>query len=350
MNRTQKTIRLIVEIGLFAAIGFVLDEIQGAIFGAVFPSGGSIGIAMLPILIIGIRRGGIASVAVGLIMGLFDMATKAYLYNVLQVFCDYVLPYALVGVAGFIKPLIDRSNIVGHKILWISLGAFVGGTLKLLSHYIAGVTLWVPLFGYSWGLDYMGPYLYSFLYNLAAIGPSIVLCLAVVTVMLFRVPSVFQLTKEEVQITERDKRMQPIILTSLVGATGIFLFIFFLIRYINSYYWKAKSLKYTFNSNATIMWVIGFLAILLAVYLTITIVKNKWKYSDCFIGIGILNLAVGAHFLSLIIEMYVDEYTDINNVNWVFFSIGFFFAIVFIVLGILAVQRQNKKKTAIQAN
>ena len=349
MNKTQKTIRLIVEIGLFAAIGFVLDEIQGAIFGAVFPSGGSIGIAMLPILIIGIRRGGIAGVAVGLIMGLFDMATKAYLYNGLQVMCDYVLPYALVGVMGFFKPLIDKSESIGHKMLWISVGTLIGGTLKLISHYIAGVTLWVPLFGYSWKLEYMGPYLYSFLYNLAAIGPSVVICLAVVTAMIFKVPSIFQLSKDDIKVTDQDKKIQPIICTSFVSAAGIFLFVFFLIRYINSYNWEAEYNNASFDLNATVMWVIGLLTILLALYLTFTIIKERWKYSNLFIGEAVISAAVAAHFLSRIIEMYIEK-ESINNLNWLYFSISFALTAIFAILGILTLQRENQKKKAIEAN
>ena len=57
MGKTQKLIRTICEIGLFAALGFILDEIQGALSGSLFIAGGSIGFAMIAVLIIAYRRG-----------------------------------------------------------------------------------------------------------------------------------------------------------------------------------------------------------------------------------------------------------------------------------------------------
>ena len=55
MKNTTYTVRTICEIGIFAALGFVFDELQGAIFAGVFPSGGSIGFAMIAVLIIALQ-------------------------------------------------------------------------------------------------------------------------------------------------------------------------------------------------------------------------------------------------------------------------------------------------------
>ena len=56
MKRTN-TIRTITEVGMFAALGFVFDELQGILSKGIFVNGGSIGIAMIAVLSIGYRRG-----------------------------------------------------------------------------------------------------------------------------------------------------------------------------------------------------------------------------------------------------------------------------------------------------
>ena len=119
MNKTTNTIRTMCEIGLFAAIGFALDELQGILSKGVFINGGSIGFAMIAVLIISYRRGWLAGIATGLIMGLLDIATSAYILHPAQLALDYILPYALVGVAGCFKPLFDNAQEKKTKILFL---------------------------------------------------------------------------------------------------------------------------------------------------------------------------------------------------------------------------------------
>ena len=54
MKEKVSITRLISEVAIFAAIGFILDEIKGVI-AVSFTSGGSIGIAMVAVLIIAYR-------------------------------------------------------------------------------------------------------------------------------------------------------------------------------------------------------------------------------------------------------------------------------------------------------
>ena len=49
--KSNNIVRTIAEVGIFAAIGFVLDEIQGIAFASVFTAGGSIGFAMVAVFI-----------------------------------------------------------------------------------------------------------------------------------------------------------------------------------------------------------------------------------------------------------------------------------------------------------
>ena len=109
-------VRTIAEIGIFAAIGFVLDEVQGALSFS-FTAGGSIGFAMVAVLIMAYRRGFLPAIFTGLIMGLLDISTKAYIVHWAQLFLDYILPYALVGIAGLFKPFFDKTDNRNVKII-----------------------------------------------------------------------------------------------------------------------------------------------------------------------------------------------------------------------------------------
>ena len=53
----NKELRFIAEIGIFTALGLVLDYAAGWYSNFIFPSGGSISIAMVPIFIIAFRWG-----------------------------------------------------------------------------------------------------------------------------------------------------------------------------------------------------------------------------------------------------------------------------------------------------
>ena len=119
MKGRTNLVRTLCEIGIFAALGFVFDELQGIFFGSVFPNGGSIGFAMIAVLIVSYRRGFLPGLLTGLVMGLFDIATKAYVIHPMQVLFDYILPYAVVGFAGLLKPFFDKSEKKVEKIFWL---------------------------------------------------------------------------------------------------------------------------------------------------------------------------------------------------------------------------------------
>ena len=75
MTKKQITVRVIVETAILTAVAFILDYLQGIICDLIplWPNGGSVGIAMVPIMILAIRRGAIPGMLGGMILGLIDM-------------------------------------------------------------------------------------------------------------------------------------------------------------------------------------------------------------------------------------------------------------------------------------
>ena len=348
MKNKKDVTRTMIEIGLFAAIGFILDEIQGA-YSVSFTSGGSIGIAMIAVLIVAYRRGFLPALLTGLIIGLMDFCTKAYAVHPAQVFLDYIFPYAFVGIAGLFKPLFDKSDNKNIKIWMLVLGTIAGGLLKFGSHFLAGIFFWGDPNYFAWNLNYMNPVLYSFVYNIAYIGPSIVICSALITVLFIRSPKILMTEgtiATYVESTEQKKKKTQYIIEIIILVTGLSLFVIFFIKYINSYYWKESSQKFTFNKDCMVTWLIGLMLILLSINTFIMTRKNQFNFLNLFLSLSIICFVSTGYSFARILEMYLDEWTEINNWYWLWFSLSLLANSGFITLLILT----KKNKKAISAN
>ncbi len=195
-------VRVLAEIAIFAAIGFVLDILQGGIWKGAFPNGGSIGIAMVPVLIISYRRGFGPGLLCGLILSLVQMLGGIYVINsgslsgwkgtvgpFIQVMLDYVLAYTVVGFAGLFAPLYNKANSKGIKLCWIIVGSSVGALLKYMMHVMSGIFFWpgsdVEIFGHS---VHVGSLAYSYVYNGLFCIPNWIICTVIMVLIALYYP------------------------------------------------------------------------------------------------------------------------------------------------------------------
>lgn len=191
------TVKVLAEIAIFAAIAFALDYIQGAFSSGVFVNGGSIGIAMLPILIISYRRGLIPGLICGFIVSVVQLiGGSIYVLNGMQFVLDYLVAYTVVGFAGLFAGLYQKSDKLSTKILWIVVGSIVGGGLKFLSHFAAGY-YWLYE-GEFWGLS-TNSMLYSLVYNIAYCGPNIVLTTVLMVIIARFYPVILNQNNESIE-------------------------------------------------------------------------------------------------------------------------------------------------------
>ena len=309
MKNTPKIVTTLCEIGIFAALGFVLDELQGILFKSVFPNGGSIGFAMIAVLIIAFRRRYVwQALLVGLIIGLFDIATSAYIIHPMQLLLDYILPYFLVGFAGIFKIFFDRTQSKGIKILWLIVATFVGGMLKFLSHYLAGVFFWADPSAFAWGLGNMNAYLYCFVYNIAFIGPSIVLTGALLVAVFLRAPQVF-FPKYAVSDEKLKNVINPfkIILTGGTIAFGLFVFVFYLIKYINSYesYIDGNAFGYDFDPDSMVIFALGLFLAIMGGFNLFQYFKDRFSYVVYSGSLSAILLVSLIYDITRLIRMYV---------------------------------------------
>ena len=139
------------------------------------PQGGSVCIGMLPIFLYCIRWGWkdgfLASFAYGLLQLIFD---GAYAWGPWSMLLDYLLAFAVLGVAGFFWKM--KGGIF--------IGTVVGSLCRFVIHFISGVTIYkiyepVELFNSMW----TNPYLYSAAYNGSYVAIDMVLCLVIFAVL-----------------------------------------------------------------------------------------------------------------------------------------------------------------------
>ena len=346
MNKTSNTIRTMCEIGLFAAIGFALDELQGILSKGVFINGGSIGFAMIAVIIISYRRGWLSGVLTGLIMGLLDIATSAYILHPAQLMLDYILPYALVGIAGLFKPLFDNSDSKKMKIGFLILGTVVGGIAKLLSHYLAGVIFWADPAGFAWNLNEVNVYLYCFIYNIAFIGPSIILTAGLLTVAYTNAPRILEVKREVQQIDESKKDLTPLISSIGFIAVGAFFFTFFLIAYINSFesYQEEGAFGYDFDPNCTVIFILGLAVMLLGINSLIKVRLDRYSYVTASAALVFITATSFIFGLARLIRAYVKEKDP--TIYWIWFGVGLFILLLSIYFLVYSALIRKKKQAS----
>ena len=345
MKNTTNAVRTISEVGIFAALGFVFDELQGIIFKGVFPSGGSIGFAMIAVLIIAYRRGIIPALITGLIMGLLDIATSAYIIHPAQLLLDYIFPYALVAVAGLLKPLYDRSKNLNEKILWLISGVVIGGMAKFLSHFLAGVIFWADS-EQAWGITDMHPWLYSFIYNIAYMAPCIFLTGALLVVLQIVAPKILATKSAFIDSEKETNTTGPMVVSFLTISTGLFFFIFFLVKYIQSfgdYTDEYGAYGYDFNPDAMILFVLGAFLVVLGVVSLIKVFKNDFSYVTYTGALSAITTSAFVFGLYRLIRA-ITKGKD-PTLYWIWFSIGgavMMSAIALLVLSIVFKKKRNE--------
>ena len=172
--KNREKIILCIEVAIFAAIGFVLDLLASLYSGYLFPFGGSLSLALIPIVILSFRRGPLAGFLCGLLVGALDLIdgapafTDTWYNYFLMITLDYLLAYPLAGLCGLFKPLIKR---IDFKIV-ITIATFCGGIAKFIVHFLSGVILW-PEFP---GQPILERCIYSLTYNGSYMFPTIIVC------------------------------------------------------------------------------------------------------------------------------------------------------------------------------
>ena len=135
------------------------------------PWGGSIVLAMVPIILFSVRWGLGSGLLAGFVFGVLQfMFDGGFAIGWQSIIGDYLLAFTVLGLAGLMK---------GKKLggFW---GTLIGGVARFLVHYVVGATIWAAYMPDTFfGMTMTSPWIYSLLYNIAYMGPNIIITLVI---------------------------------------------------------------------------------------------------------------------------------------------------------------------------
>lgn len=193
------TVKVMAEIAIFAAIGWILDFLAGIYSEPFWAMGGSLGIAMVAVFIMSYRNGTVAGVLTGLIMSILDMLDGFYAissswYNVLlQLALDYFVAMSVVGLAGVTRKLVVGNDNKVMASLFMGLGCLLGTVARFMCHFISGALYWSEWFDHA---KYANEWVYSFCYNAPYVFISGVLSFVVLLLINLKAPQFINPSEE----------------------------------------------------------------------------------------------------------------------------------------------------------
>ena len=182
-NKSHLHIRALCEGAILLALAVVLNYLSKAIF-ANLPNGGSISLAMFPILLYAHRWGVGRGLLVGFSYGLVDMLLDGgYAWGWQSILLDYLLAYTALGLGGFFK----------GRAWGIFPGIALGCAGRFAVHYLSGVTIYrilVPTEITGFG-TFSNAHVYSLVYNGIYMLPNTVIALILAALLLMPMKKYF---------------------------------------------------------------------------------------------------------------------------------------------------------------
>ena len=174
----KRYLRALVEGAMMLAVAWVIDYVCAlAPYNAIlFPAGGSITVGMIPIIYFAYRHGAAWGVGAGfvfsglqIILGWYPPPAGVWWAFVLCILLDYVLAYAVIGLAPVFARLFGQTSRT-RRLTGYGVGAVVVCLLRYLSSVLSGGILWG-----SYAPAEMNPWVYSLLYNAGYMLPNAIL-------------------------------------------------------------------------------------------------------------------------------------------------------------------------------
>ncbi len=135
------------------------------------PWGGSVVLSMVSLVLYAVRWGLGAGLLSGFVFGVLQfMFDGGFAIGWQSIIGDYLLAFTVLGLAGLMKA----------KKLGVFWGTLIGGFARFLVHYMVGATIWAAYMPDTFfGMTMTSPWIYSLLYNIAYMGPNIIITLVI---------------------------------------------------------------------------------------------------------------------------------------------------------------------------
>ena len=137
----KEQIKFMIEVSIFASLALVFDFLASLYSAVIWPNGGSITLAFIPIFVIGYRHGLKGGLICGLLAGTIQLLWSGYMLNFFQVLLDYVLPNVILGIVGLTANLVKKSSS-WKQVLIITVSIVIACFLRFCFLTISGMVYW----------------------------------------------------------------------------------------------------------------------------------------------------------------------------------------------------------------
>lgn len=175
VNKSHLRIRALCEGAIMLALAIVLNYLSKILF-ANMPNGGSVSLAMFPILFYAHRWGMGRGLLMGFAYGLLDMLLDGgYAWGWQSIILDYLAAYTALGLGGLFR----------GKDWGIFPGIALGCLARFAVHHLSGITIYkilVPTEVEGFGV-FSNPHIYSLVYNGAYMIPNMIIAIVIAAVL-----------------------------------------------------------------------------------------------------------------------------------------------------------------------
>ncbi|MBU8915692.1 energy-coupled thiamine transporter ThiT [Bacillus sp. FJAT-29953] len=187
VNQKGSNTRFIAEVAVFSALAYLLDLAASILSLKIWPQGGSISIAMVPVFIMAYRWGIKGGLLTGFLLGLLQFILGfAQIYTIIQGIIDYFIAFTVLGFAGIFARQVKNSLEEGNKGSWMVysiLGTFLGSLLRYICHVYSGIAF----FG-EYAPKGQPVAVYSLIYNGTYMLPNFIISAIIVVLVLAAMP------------------------------------------------------------------------------------------------------------------------------------------------------------------
>ncbi len=175
---SSKRTLFFIEVAILTALALTLDLIPFLKF-KIWPAGGSISLAMIPVFIVAFRWGIKGGLLSGFLWGILQIAVgDAYILYFWQGVIEYGLAFTVLGFAGLFASKVQaavRDRDKKTALTYLVTGIIFGGSLRFLAHFLAGA-----IFFGEFAPEGQNVWVYSFVYNFSYMFPALIICTIVV--------------------------------------------------------------------------------------------------------------------------------------------------------------------------
>lgn len=159
----------ITESAIMIALAVTFEFIVKSVGFLTMPQGGSLSLTMLPIMIIGLRRGVKYGILTGVIYGFLNFIIDGYVLHWGSLFLDYLLAFSVIGFTGLFR------NKAKNNVWYLMLSIFLVSFMRYSIHIASGMIFFREYLETDGKL--MSDLIASISYNTIYMLPSTILCL-----------------------------------------------------------------------------------------------------------------------------------------------------------------------------